>query len=194
MYIPPASSSSPTAAADDDGASTTTDGGYADGGRRPRLGAASDADLDDYFDYDDEYENIDDYVAKDELGGRERSTTIYPEAASDAIDLIRRNVNDGGGYDDEMDEEDMVNAVARALYERGGFRSAAVAASVDVMPSEIDGASPATTTTYSGNGGESTTTRTNNAPSSSSSYAGEKVSEHARVSIIGHIIMMNYPI
>ena len=139
------------------------------GKRRPRLGASDDEYDNDDDDDDDDYDDL--FETEDER--RE----IYSEAASEAIDMLRRNVVDGGGggggAEDEMDEEDMVNAVARALYERGGFRSARLDVREDDDDDDDGGRA---TATYSGGKGDSTA-GTNDTPS----YAGKRKSSHTHV-------------
>mmetsp|Transcript_8178 Transcript_8178/g.14799 ORF Transcript_8178/g.14799 Transcript_8178/m.14799 type:complete len:663 (+) Transcript_8178:643-2631(+) len=93
--------------------------------QKPKLGVLDDDDLEDYFNEEDE---DDVYEVMTEEERRERAE-IISEAASDAIDMLRRNVDDDGregkkeSEDEDMDEEDMLNAVNKALERAGGFPS-----------------------------------------------------------------------
>jgi len=85
--------------------------------RKPKLGALDMDDLEE-DDGDDEMFEVE---TEDE---RRERTVITSEAASDAIGMLRRNV-DEEEESGEMDEGDMVDAVNKALAKTGGFRSMA---------------------------------------------------------------------
>ena len=104
-------------------------------GGRPRLGA-SDSTLGE-DDYDDDVDSDEDYrqfLTEKEICA---VNAISSQAALDAIGLIRRNIDNDGG-EDEMDEKDMVNVVAKALYERGFQSAAAIMIEISVMEKEDD--------------------------------------------------------
>ena len=87
--------------------------------RKPKLGAIEMDGMDD----DDEDE---DQLYQETEDERRERMVISSEAASDAIDMLRRNVDedeDDETGDDEMDEEEMLDVVAKALA-RKGFSSA----------------------------------------------------------------------
>lgn len=135
--IPPSSSFSSSPALNSSVDDCATDDDKDDERRRERwttLGAKVTPFGDEYYDDDDEDEDYSQY--EDEL----REVNAIPsQAASDAIGLLRRNIdttNEGG---DEMDEEDMVNIVTKALYDRG-FRSAAAEDKEDCNNNSDDGA------------------------------------------------------
>ncbi|KAL7536330.1 hypothetical protein ACHAXR_007083 [Thalassiosira sp. AJA248-18] len=93
--------------------------------RKPKLGALDEEDLEGYDDDDDDDDDeLYDIESDEQL--RER-TVASSEAASDAIEMMRRNVDEEGeSQADEMDEEEMLDAVAKALSRSGGeFQSAA---------------------------------------------------------------------
>jgi hypothetical protein len=150
-----------------DDSATTNDGFEEDRRerqRQPRLGAKKVTPFgDEYYDNDNEEDDDDDYnqfFTEDEL---REVNAISSQAASDAIGLLRRNIdtatnNEGG---DEMDEEDMVNIVAKALYERG-FRSVAVAVDEEDNNNNSDDDRAATTLSSGGMVVESSKKGTNN--------------------------------
>mmetsp|Transcript_22877 Transcript_22877/g.49494 ORF Transcript_22877/g.49494 Transcript_22877/m.49494 type:complete len:748 (-) Transcript_22877:145-2388(-) len=93
--------------------------------RKPKLGAL-DVEEEDGEEEDDLYET----ETEDE---RRERMVITSEAASDAIGVIRQNLDEEEEEEDEMDEEDMLDAVNKALA-KNGFRSRA--SSFDVIPAE----------------------------------------------------------
>lgn len=126
-------------------------------GKKPKLGALTD---------DDNLENIeeDDYSLVDVLRHYETDDdddlSMASEAAAEAIELLRRNVDMDNDNADEMEEEDMIDAVARALAEReeeakSGFRSSTTTAPPmqDESTPTTAAASESTTQTTSGVGG-----------------------------------------
>ena len=141
VYIPSSSSSSPSPSVSnssvDDSATDDDNDEERRRERRPTLGAKVAPFGDEYYDNDDEDEDYRQFFTEDEL---REVNAISSQAASDAIGLLRRNIDTDNEVDDEMDEEDMVNIVAKALYERG-FRSAAAAADEDNNNNSDEGAS-----------------------------------------------------
>lgn len=102
------------------------------GDTKPKLGTLDEEDLDDYDDDDDEEDSRPDAETEEE---RRERVAISSEVASEAIGVLRRNVDDAPDGSDEMDEDDMIDAVAKALSETGGFRSRA---SLDALASEVE--------------------------------------------------------
>eukprot|EP00581_Thalassiosira_minuscula_P017009 CAMPEP_0183717140 /NCGR_PEP_ID=MMETSP0737-20130205/10833_1 /TAXON_ID=385413 /ORGANISM="Thalassiosira miniscula, Strain CCMP1093" /LENGTH=764 /DNA_ID=CAMNT_0025946523 /DNA_START=151 /DNA_END=2445 /DNA_ORIENTATION=+ len=96
--------------------------------RKPKLGSLDVEELEDFDEDEDEDEDGDVIVSEDE---RRERTVVTSEAASDAIGALRRNLDDEEEQSEEMDEEDMVDAVAKALSETG-FRPR----SLDILSSE----------------------------------------------------------
>ena len=86
-----------------------------EGKRKAKLGALDPMDDDYYDDDDDDFSEIEDL--KKEL------TEMNSEAASDIIEMLRRNIDTEEDEEEEMDEDEMVDIVAKALYENGGFIS-----------------------------------------------------------------------
>jgi hypothetical protein len=170
VYIPPSSSSSSSSSSAVDDSTTTNDGSEENRRERqqqPRLGAKKVTPFgDEYYDNDEEDDddvNYKQFFTEDEL---REVNAISSQAASDAIGLLRRNIdtttnNEG---EEEMDEEDMVNIVAKALYERG-FRSTAVAEDEEDNNNNSDDGAAATTLSLGGMLVESSKKGTNNLPS-----------------------------
>lgn len=110
--------------------------------KKPKLGAlAEDDDLDDIE--EDDYSLVD--VLRHYETDDDDDLSMASEAAAEAIELLRRNVDMDNDNADEMEEEDMIDAVARALAEReeeakSGFRSRSSA------PPMQDESTPTTTT------------------------------------------------
>lgn len=78
--------------------------------RQPKLGTLDDEDLVELNDdYDDE-----DYLTDEQV---QQQLEIESEIAQDAIDILRRNIEEE--EDAEMSEEDLMDAVSRALSETG---------------------------------------------------------------------------
>jgi len=145
VYIPSSPSSSPSlsvsnSSVDDSATDDDDDDDVNDDERRrerrPTLGARVTPFGDEYYDDDDEDEDYRQFFTEDEL---REVNAISSQAASDAIGLLRRNIDTNNEVDDEMDEEDMVSIVAKALYERG-FRSAAAEEDEDNNNNSDDGA------------------------------------------------------
>ncbi len=127
---------------------------------KPKLGSYMDDGMEEL---EDDYSLIDvlrDYESED-IDGDDLS--VASEAASEAIELIRRNVANNDNVD-EMEEEDMIDAVARALAEKDEVirsRSSSlegVVPSAPPMQDEDDAATPSpisesTDQTTSGVGG-----------------------------------------
>lgn len=118
-----------------------------DGGKRKaKLGSL---DVDDMEEDDDEdlYDDEDYKVVSEAL-------EISDQDAKNAIDMIRRNVKDDNddGKEAEMNEDDMIDAVAKLLGEKGDFRSAYREMMVEMEKQEEDedeSSSTAATTTAS---------------------------------------------
>ena len=128
--------------------------------RQPKLGAL---DIEEELeDYDDDEGDI--YGIETEEERRERMD-IYSEEAADAIDMLRRNIDEGEEQTEEMEEEDMIDAVAKAM-EKANFVS-----SRDILRSTDDESSAETTSATS-----SSTTET---PASVVSSTGKYVSSLA---------------
>jgi len=121
--------------------------------RKPKLGA---------LELEDEDGEGDELLQVETEGELREQTAITSEAASDAIEALRRNVDEETD-EGEMDEDDMVDAVAEALSRNGGFRSksggellegeyniATVPASLAETELPTSSASSSTTTTSTG--------------------------------------------
>jgi len=116
-----------------------------DGGKRKaKLGSL---DVDDMEDDDDLYEEEDYKVVSEAL-------EISDQDAKNAIDMLRRNVKDDSNdetKESEMDEDDMIDAVAKLLGEKGDFRRAYREMMVEMEKQEEDedesSSTAATTTT-----------------------------------------------
>jgi len=91
--------------------------------KTPKLGALDVDDIEGYV--EDEDEDDGELFGVETEDERRERTVITSEAASDAIDMLRRNIDvktEKGS--EEMDEQEMVDAVTRALAKSGGsFRS-----------------------------------------------------------------------
>lgn len=81
--------------------------------RKPKLGAL---DMDD-VDFDEDEDDDDFYPPESEEDRRERME-IGSAVASDTINMLRRNVNVEDDTDDDLDDVEMMEAVARALSEK----------------------------------------------------------------------------
>ena len=137
VYIPPSSSSSSSLSNGVVDGATINDNDHDErrSGRRPRLGASDTTLGEDDYDYDvDSDEDYRQFLTEKEICA---VNAISSQAALDAIGLIRRNIDNDGG-EDEMDEEDMVNVVAKALYERGFQSAAAIMIEISVKEKEDD--------------------------------------------------------
>eukprot|EP00984_Skeletonema_dohrnii_P016089 scaffold7069_cov101-Skeletonema_dohrnii-CCMP3373.AAC.1 len=87
--------------------------------RKAKLGSLDVEDMEE--DDDEDLYDEDDYKTVSE------ALEISDQDAKNAIDMIRRNVNDDYDEDEkeeEMDEDDMIDAVAKLLGEKGEFRRA----------------------------------------------------------------------
>ncbi len=136
-----------------------------DGGKRKaKLGSL---DVDDMEEDDDEdlYDDEDYKVVSEAL-------EISDQDAKNAIDMIRRNVKDDNddGKEAEMNEDDMIDAVAKLLGEKGDFRSAYREMMVEMEKQEEDeeeSSSTAATTTAS-----SSSSSVSSIPSNTKSTSG----------------------
>ncbi|KAL7483216.1 hypothetical protein ACHAW6_008868 [Cyclotella cf. meneghiniana] len=79
-------------------------------GREPKLGSL---DLQNYEDSEEDDYEEDVYLSEEQL---QRQLETGTRAASDAIDMLRRNVDESED-EEEMDEDEMLDAVSRALSE-----------------------------------------------------------------------------
>lgn len=167
VYIPSSSSSSPSpsvsnSSVDDSATDDDDDDDERRRERRPTLGAKVTLFGDEYYDNDDEDEDYRQFFTEDEL---REVNAISSQAASDAIGLLRRNIDTNNEGEDEMDEEDMVNIVAKALYERGFRSAAAAAAAADEDNNNNSDEGAASTLSVGGMMVESTKKVANNLPS-----------------------------
>ncbi|KAL7550075.1 hypothetical protein ACHAWF_013310 [Thalassiosira exigua] len=104
-------------------------------GRKAKLGTLTAEDMEDFDDDDDETFEVEALTEEE----RRARAEIDSEAASEAIGMLRRNIDESIKEEsDEMEEEDMVDAVARALSETGGLPSRVVDAPMDDEVEEVD--------------------------------------------------------
>jgi len=131
--------------------------------RKAKLGSLDVEDMEE--DDDEDLYDEDDYKTVSE------ALEISDQDAKNAIDMIRRNVNDDYDEDEkeeEMDEDDMIDAVAKLLGEKGEFRRAYKDMMVEMEKEEDEQEESAAGTSSS-----STTTSTVSAvPSNTKSTSG----------------------
>ena len=88
--------------------------------RKPILGALLPIE-DKYNGDDDDNDDLNDFEIKEQ---RKERINFSSEAASDAIEMLRRNINTSDEEDEvDLDEKEMVDIVAKALSENWGFGS-----------------------------------------------------------------------
>lgn len=130
---------------------------------KPKLGALADDDDDELGELEEDYSLVDVLSYYETDDDDDDDLLMATEAASEAIELIRRNVVNDDDNADEMEEEDMIDAVARALAEKDEkmlFPSRS-SSSVDEVPSrpstqDNDETTPTTTTTSESSTGQTT--------------------------------------
>jgi len=165
-------------------------GGEEQSKRKAKLGALEIEEGDD----DDDDLLYDEKNDQDYKVGSEATFEISDEDAKNAIDMLRRNVKT---YDDddeettqEMDEDDMIDAVAKLLGEKGEFRRAYTQMMEEMEKQEEDDErreeeSSATTSTATAADLSSTTTSSSSTTTTTSSVPGAATTNTKTTSGVG---------